>query len=121
MATLLANKNIGVINTDHNVDETLANHRPHLPALRRQDLKTGTAEELAADPMVLQDLGQHFELALKEPPADAGDENRKTQECGRNNAERNQGCGALTRRHPRITISPHNGWIRRFHRAASAR
>ena len=59
----LKNKNIGVIITDHNVDETLAiTDRAYL-LYEGKILKTGTAEELAADPMVRKVyLGQHFEL-----------------------------------------------------------
>ena len=56
----LKHKNIGVI---HNVDETLAiTDRTYL-LYEGKILKTGTAEELAADPMVRKVyLGQHFEL-----------------------------------------------------------
>ena len=70
----LKHKNIGVIITDHNVDETLAiTDRTYL-LYEGKILKTGTAEELAADPMVRKVyLGQHFELK-KKPPTDAGDE-----------------------------------------------
>lgn len=59
----LKDKNIGVIITDHNVDETLAiTDRTYL-LYEGKILKTGTAEELAADPMVRKVyLGQHFEL-----------------------------------------------------------
>ncbi len=59
----LKNKNIGVIITDHNVDETLAiTDRTYL-LFEGKVLKTGTAEELAADEMVRKVyLGQHFEL-----------------------------------------------------------
>ena len=59
----LKNKNIGVIITDHNVDETLAiTDRTYL-LYEGKILKTGSAEELAADPMVRKVyLGQHFEL-----------------------------------------------------------
>lgn len=62
MATL-KNKNIGVIITDHNVDETLAiTDRTYL-LFEGKILKTGSAEELAADEMVRKVyLGQHFEL-----------------------------------------------------------
>ena len=58
----LKHKNIGVIIT-HNVDETLAiTDRTYL-LYEGKILKTGTAEELAADPMVRKVyLGQHFEL-----------------------------------------------------------
>ena len=56
-------KHNGVIITDHNVDETLAiTDRTYL-LYEGKILKTGTAEELAADPMVRKVyLGQHFEL-----------------------------------------------------------
>ena len=59
----LKHKNIGVIITDHNVDETLAiTDRTYL-LYEGRILKAGTAEELAADPMVRKVyLGQHFEL-----------------------------------------------------------
>ena len=59
----LKHKNIGVIITDHNVDETLAiTDRTYL-LYEGKILKTGTAEELAAAPMVRKVyLGQHFEL-----------------------------------------------------------
>ena len=59
----LKHKNIGVIITDHNVDETLAiTDRTYL-LYEGKILKTGTAEELAADPMVRKlYLGQNFEL-----------------------------------------------------------
>ncbi len=59
----LKHKNIGVIITDHNVDETLAiTDRTYL-LYEGKILKTGSAEELAADPMVRQVyLGQNFEL-----------------------------------------------------------
>ncbi len=59
----LKHKNIGVIITDHNVDETLAiTDRTYL-LYEGKILKTGTAEELAADPMVRKVyLGQNFEL-----------------------------------------------------------
>lgn len=59
----LKNKNIGVIITDHNVDETLAiTDRTYL-LYEGKILKTGTAEELAADEMVRRVyLGNNFEL-----------------------------------------------------------
>ena len=59
----LKDKNIGVIITDHNVDETLAiTDRTYL-LYEGKILKTGSAEELAADPMVRKVyLGQNFEL-----------------------------------------------------------
>ena len=59
----LKHKNIGVIITDHNVDETLAiTDRTYL-LYEGKILKTGSAEDLAADPMVRKlYLGQNFEL-----------------------------------------------------------
>ncbi len=59
----LKNKNLGVIITDHKVDETLAiTDRTYL-LFEGKILKTGTAEELAADEMVRKVyLGQNFEL-----------------------------------------------------------
>ena len=59
----LKNKNIGVIITDHNVDETLAiTDRTYL-LYEGKILKTGTAEELAADEMVRRVyLGKNFVL-----------------------------------------------------------
>ena len=59
----LKNKNIGVIITDHNVDETLEiTDRTYL-LYEGKILKTGTAEELAADEMVRRVyLGKNFEL-----------------------------------------------------------
>ncbi len=59
----LKHKNIGVIITDHNVDETLAiTDRTYL-LYEGRILKAGSAEELAADPMVRKVyLGENFEL-----------------------------------------------------------
>ena len=59
----LKDKNIGVIITDHNVDETLAiTDRTYL-LYEGKILKTGTAEELANDEMVRRVyLGKNFEL-----------------------------------------------------------
>ena len=59
----LKDKNIGVIITDHNVDETLEiTDRTYL-LYEGKILKTGTAEDLANDEMVRKVyLGQNFEL-----------------------------------------------------------
>ena len=59
----LKDKNIGVIITDHNVDETLAiTDRTYL-LYEGQILKTGTPEDLANDEMVRRVyLGRNFEL-----------------------------------------------------------
>ena len=80
----LKDKNIGVIITDHNVHETLSiTDRTYL-LFEGKILKAGSAEELAADPMVRKVyLGQHFELRRsptldklrKGQPASAAEEN----------------------------------------------
>lgn len=59
----LKERNIGVIITDHNVDETLAiTDRAYL-LYEGKVLMTGTPEELAADPIVRERyLGRNFEL-----------------------------------------------------------
>ncbi|MFY0626541.1 MAG: LPS export ABC transporter ATP-binding protein [Reichenbachiella sp.] len=62
----LKNRNIGILITDHNVNETLSiTDRAYLMFEGRL-LKSGTAEELAADEQVRKVyLGQHFELKRK--------------------------------------------------------
>ena len=62
----LKNRNIGILITDHNVQETLSiTDRAYLMFEGRL-LKQGTAEELAADEQVRKVyLGQHFELKRK--------------------------------------------------------
>ena len=62
----LKNKNIGILITDHNVNETLSiTDRAYLMFEGRL-LKAGTAEELANDEQVRKVyLGQHFELKRK--------------------------------------------------------
>lgn len=59
----LKEKNIGILITDHNVDETLSiTDRAYL-MVDGKLFKSGTAEELANDPMVRKVyLGQNFEL-----------------------------------------------------------
>ncbi len=59
-------KNIGILITDHNVQETLSiTDRAYL-MFEGRILKAGTAEELAADEMVRKVyLGQNFELRRK--------------------------------------------------------
>lgn len=59
----LKNKNIGILITDHNVDETLSiTDRAYL-MVDGKLFKSGTAEELANDPLVRKVyLGQNFEL-----------------------------------------------------------
>lgn len=62
----LKDKNIGILITDHNVNETLSiTDRAYL-MFEGKLLKAGTAEELAADEQVRKVyLGQHFELKRK--------------------------------------------------------
>jgi lipopolysaccharide export system ATP-binding protein len=62
----LKNKNIGILITDHNVQETLSiTDRAYL-LFEGRILKHGTPEELASDPQVRQYyLGRHFELRKK--------------------------------------------------------
>lgn len=62
----LKHKNIGILITDHNVNETLSiTDRAYL-LFEGQILKQGTAEELANDEQVRRlYLGQHFELKRK--------------------------------------------------------
>ena len=59
----LKNKNIGILITDHNVQETLAITDKTYLMFEGGILKAGIPEELAADPMVRKVyLGQNFEL-----------------------------------------------------------
>ena len=62
----LKTKNIGILITDHNVQETLSiTDRAYL-MFEGNILKAGTAEELAADPQVRKVyLGENFELRRK--------------------------------------------------------
>jgi lipopolysaccharide export system ATP-binding protein len=64
----LKTKNIGILITDHNVQETLSiTDRAYL-MFEGRILRSGTAEELAADEMVRKVyLGKHFELRKKIP------------------------------------------------------
>lgn len=63
----LKHKNIGILITDHNVNETLSiTDRAYL-LFEGKILKSGTAEELAADEQVRKVyLGKHFELKRKD-------------------------------------------------------
>ena len=62
----LRNKNIGILITDHNVQETLSITERAYLLFEGNILKAGTAEELAADEQVRRVyLGQHFELKRK--------------------------------------------------------
>jgi len=67
----LKRKNIGILITDHNVDETLAiTDRTYL-LFEGKILKAGTAEELAADEQVRKVyLGKNFELRKKRKTVD---------------------------------------------------
>ena len=59
----LKNKNIGILITDHNVHETLSITDRSYLLFEGKILKSGTAEELAADEQVRRlYLGQNFEL-----------------------------------------------------------
>lgn len=62
----LKSKNIGILITDHNVNETLSiTDRAYL-LFEGRILKSGTAEELASDEQVRRVyLGKHFELKRK--------------------------------------------------------
>jgi lipopolysaccharide export system ATP-binding protein len=62
----LKQKNIGILITDHNVNETLSiTDRAYL-MFEGSLLKSGTAEELAEDEMVRKVyLGKYFELKRK--------------------------------------------------------
>ena len=66
IAAKLKTKNIGILITDHNVQETLSiTDRAYL-MFEGRILKAGTAEELAADEMVRKVyLGQSFVLKRK--------------------------------------------------------
>ena len=59
----LKEKNIGILITDHNVQETLSITERAYLLFEGNILKAGTAEELAADEQVRRVyLGQNFEL-----------------------------------------------------------
>jgi lipopolysaccharide export system ATP-binding protein len=62
----LKTKNIGILITDHNVNETLSIVDRAYLLFEGKILKSGTAEELAADETVRRVyLGKHFELKRK--------------------------------------------------------
>lgn len=68
----LKTKNIGILITDHNVQETLSITERAYLMFEGNILKTGTAEELAADEVVRRVyLGKNFELKKKVPDADS--------------------------------------------------
>lgn len=63
----LKHKNIGILITDHNVNETLSITDRAFLLFEGKILKSGTAEELAADEQVRRVyLGKHFELKKKD-------------------------------------------------------
>jgi lipopolysaccharide export system ATP-binding protein len=68
IVSTLKSKNIGILITDHNVQETLSiTDRAYL-LFEGNILKAGTAEELASDPEVRRVyLGQNFELKRAKP------------------------------------------------------
>ncbi|MDA3927866.1 MAG: LPS export ABC transporter ATP-binding protein [Prolixibacteraceae bacterium] len=67
----LKDKNIGILITDHNVQETLAITDRSYLLFEGSILKAGRAEELAADEMVRKVyLGQNFELRKKREKLD---------------------------------------------------
>tara|TARA_Y100000816_G_scaffold211058_1_gene156760 strand:- start:2851 stop:3594 length:744 start_codon:yes stop_codon:yes gene_type:complete len=62
----LKNKNIGILITDHNVDETLSITDRSYLMFEGKLLKSGTSEELASDTQVRKlYLGERFELKRK--------------------------------------------------------
>ena len=62
----LKTKNIGILITDHNVNETLSIVDRAYLLFEGKILKSGSAEELAADEQVRRVyLGKHFELKRK--------------------------------------------------------
>jgi ABC transporter, ATP-binding protein len=80
----LKNKNIGILITDHNVQETLAiTDRTYL-MFEGGILKSGVPEDLAADKTVRQVyLGKNFELRRKKKPED--DDSNISQELENDN------------------------------------
>ena len=80
----LKNKNIGILITDHNVQETLAiTDRTYL-MFEGGILKSGVPEDLAADEMVRKVyLGRNFELRRKKILED--DDRNMNQELENNN------------------------------------
>lgn len=74
----LKNKNIGILITDHNVQETLAiTDRTYL-MFEGRILKSGTAEELAEDEQVRKVyLGKNFELRKKRAKVLGSDDDKK--------------------------------------------
>ena len=77
----LKEKNIGILITDHNVQETLAiTDRTYL-MFEGKILKSGSAEELAEDEQVRKVyLGQNFELRKKRVIQTEGDQNTEDEQ-----------------------------------------
>jgi len=77
----LKNKNIGILITDHNVDETLyITDRAYL-MVDGKLFKSGTAEELANDPQVRKVyLGQNFELRRAKTTLESSDKRNDVDE-----------------------------------------
>ena len=77
----LKKKNIGILITDHNVNETLSiTDRAYL-LFEGKILRSGTAEELAADEMVRKVyLGKYFELKRKDDLLEKGDKKGSDEE-----------------------------------------
>ena len=84
----LKNKNIGILITDHNVDETLAiTDRAYL-LYDGRILQAGTPEDLAADPEVRRVyLGKNFEL--RRPNRNAENKTPETTEISESEPETN--------------------------------
>ena len=84
----LKNKNIGILITDHNVDETLAiTDRAYL-LYDGRILQAGTPEDLAADPEVRRVyLGKNFEL--RRPNRNTTEKNISESQPGNNNITEN--------------------------------
>ena len=74
----LKDRNIGILITDHNVHETLAITDRSYLLFEGSILKSGSAEELAADEMVRKVyLGQNFELRKKREKLSHKEENEE--------------------------------------------
>lgn len=77
----LKRKNIGILITDHNVDETLSiTDRAYL-MVDGKLFKSGTAQELASDPLVRKVyLGQNFQLRRAKVTLPEGDQGKDPSE-----------------------------------------
>jgi len=76
----LKEKNIGILITDHNVQETLSiTDRAYL-MFEGKILRSGTAEQLAEDEIVRKIyLGKNFELKKKHPPTTVEEQNTESE------------------------------------------